>query len=603
MRDNSRNRACLAVILAAHLFACCAHSAPRPVHVVGSSLVELGWHPMYQLAADPENSSNLIVCGSKWDAARHALYGFVSVSRDGGKTWRMALEDRHSQWLNDSSCAFDAKHAAFFLAPAAKVIDDAKHLELGNTRLYLSADSGEHWTKECKTTWLDYSASAVSAGTHFLVAFFNDGGTYDEARAQGSSVAALYFIPGQKNLLGPILDPGMRQREYQGAFPSNAVGVGKSKVAALYFGGRKTSGGMEYDLGVVRFDAGPKPSVSSTVITAEKRCLTLDGSSLAYDPQKNLLLAVYAGQTPGGCRLMLATSTDLGDSWDKQPIENAPSIPAFGMDHLSLAFDPRGVLGVLWEDSGSWFFSTVEQDTFTQTPINLGPGPADHQLLNDSIMTVTTQSGETHLDGGTPPESVELNVRALPAVVWRSRGLVFSGDEFHAILPVIVGMQDGLRSITISVAATGSSGKIAAETQYQAGSDVTPDVALLPGQSVSFNKATGVLSVDVRLANRGYDPIVVPIFLRAVRVQSSVAKVTILNADNRRNGPGAIWDASPAVTGCKLLPSTATYKSIRLLFRLEFTNGRPPTENLLNLGLKVLAVPSPDKTVSGCLSR
>jgi len=603
VRDKSRNRACLGVMLAVHLFACCAYCGQRSVHVEGSSLVELGWHPMYQLAADPENSSNLIVCGSKWDAARHALYGFVSVSRDGGKTWKMALEDRHSQWLNDSSCAFGASHVAFFLAPAAKVIDDAKHLELGTTRLYRSTDSGEHWTKECKTTWLDYSASAVSTDTHFLVALFNDGGTYDEARALGSSVAALYFIPGRKNLLGPILDPTMKQREYQGAFPSNALDIGKGRVAALYFGGRKTSGGMKYDLGIVRFDAEPRPSASYTVIASEKKCLSLDGSSLAYDAQKNLLLVVYGDQTPGGCRLMLATSTNLGDSWEKQPIENSPPVPAFGMDHLSLAFDPRGVLGVLWESSGSWLFSTVEQDTFTQPPVKLGPGPADHQLLNDSIMTVITQSGETHLEGGTPPESLELNVRALPEVVWRSRGLVFSGGEFHAILPVIAGMQDGLRSVTISMAATGSSRKTAAETQYQAGPDVTPEVALLPGQSVSFNNATGVLSVDVRLANRGYDPIVVPIFLKAVRVQSSVAKVTILNADNQRHGPGAIWDVSRAVTGCKLLPSTATYKSIRLLFRLEFTNGRPPTENLLNLALKVLAAPGPVQTESGCLSK
>src|SRR5882762_9055145 len=55
-----------------------------------------GWHPWYEIHADPENGGNLIICGSKWNAKDNASYGFVYSSSDGGKTWHQALEDKNS---------------------------------------------------------------------------------------------------------------------------------------------------------------------------------------------------------------------------------------------------------------------------------------------------------------------------------------------------------------------------------------------------------------------------------------------------------------------------------------------------------------------------
>src|SRR6267378_1217878 len=55
-----------------------------------------GWHPLYEIHADPENGSNLIICGAKWNAKDNASYGFVYSSSDGGKTWHQALEDKNS---------------------------------------------------------------------------------------------------------------------------------------------------------------------------------------------------------------------------------------------------------------------------------------------------------------------------------------------------------------------------------------------------------------------------------------------------------------------------------------------------------------------------
>src|SRR5580700_2081729 len=65
-----------------------------------------GWYYWYEMAADPADPNNLMVCGSQGVANDNAFYGFVFSSSDGGKTWRTVLEDKNSAWVTEQSCAF-----------------------------------------------------------------------------------------------------------------------------------------------------------------------------------------------------------------------------------------------------------------------------------------------------------------------------------------------------------------------------------------------------------------------------------------------------------------------------------------------------------------
>src|SRR5215510_2732534 len=89
--------------------------------VVTKTVMGNGWHPWYEIKADPESSRNLIVCGTKWDALHNAPFGFVYASWDAGANWKIVLEDRNSAWVSEHSCAFGSNHRAYFISEASKV--------------------------------------------------------------------------------------------------------------------------------------------------------------------------------------------------------------------------------------------------------------------------------------------------------------------------------------------------------------------------------------------------------------------------------------------------------------------------------------------------
>src|ERR1700722_12228242 len=206
-----------------------------------TTAVRDGWHPWYEIKVDPNSSKNLIICGTKWDAAHNAPVGFVYASSDAGSTWQTALEDRASEWVTEQSCAFGSNHRAYFISAAAKRTDGRVQQELGTARLFVSNDSGAHWEEATKTGFADYSTSAVSSPSGSLFTFFNYWNTADEAKHWGGSVGLLVFSSNGKEVNGPIFDPKMRNLDYRGIFPSNAIALKSGAVVALYYGLKRST--------------------------------------------------------------------------------------------------------------------------------------------------------------------------------------------------------------------------------------------------------------------------------------------------------------------------------------------------------------------------
>ena len=553
-----------------------------------------GVHLWYEIKADPEEPSNLILCGTKWDASTNGPYGFVYASSDSGSSWWTVLEDRNSAWVTEHSCAFGSRHRAYFISEASKVIDGEQHHNLGVTRLFVSPDAGKHWIETKKTGWADYSTSAVSSATARLYTFFNEPSTADPGRNRGNSVGLLVFSPDGVQVKGPFFF--RPQRNYQGVYPRDATPLRNGEVAALYYAARKTAASMEGELGVVRADQSAEPSLAGTVIARgsfDKDCLSFDHNALAYDRERNRLFVVYVE----GCkssRMMLTSSDDDGRTWAKS-VAVAERGEGTTIKYPSLVARSGEKLGLWWSEwrdaSGRWFFGELQDQKFVGPPFELSPDAETLDVSNDSLWTtIERRRGVESEDASAlSGPAILIGVRGLVDVVWRDSGLLAIGDRILAIWPSIgpEGMRLNSRMLDArrSVSNEKNSGGLA-ETPFQ---DVTARSAIAYAGKQSFDHSTGTLTVCLAVANRGNRAIRLPIKLEATDIQSPAGLVSILNATNGLAGSGAIWDVSDSVTGDRLPPASTT-NPFCLLFRVPglSRNASPLDEGLLTLKIRVI---------------
>jgi len=557
-------------------------------------LVAHGWNPWYEVKVDPENSSNVIICGTHWDALQNAAHGFVYASADGAKTWRVALEDTNSEWVTEQSCAFGSNHRAYFISEASNVVDGMPHHEQGTTRLFLSHDGGQSWTETLKTGWADFSTSAVSMISGDLFTFFNYR-TYESGKNPGSAVGVLRFSPEGRTLSGPFIDHTMPQLNYLGAYPSDAIPLKDGSVAALYFTGQiSPTGVMTHILGLARVQLTPSLLVTSTVIASTtKNCLTVDGSSLAYDSTSNSLVVAYSSEIENACQLVIARSVNDGDTWTRSTVVHGPREREAGIAHLSLAFGPDGASDLLWEDSGSWFLAALNGSVMQETPVMLPGLQRGLRITNDALMTVIYQPGAYHVETNGPSDALSVDVRDVRGSSLRAKGLVRVANHFQAVFPASNGDGEVLLSSFDPPTDDSTKPETPVGMENLSLRDVTSQVALVYGGFQSFDQTTGTLSIDFRLANRGTHPISTPIYLIVRRINSGVAKISVQNSKNKVTGLGATWDIAQSVTGSQILPGATTYNVIRLSFHLELDpRALPvPIKNLLAVDIGVLASP------------
>jgi hypothetical protein len=576
----------------------CAQVGAQNIHLEASKSIAEGVHLWYEIKADPEDSRNLIICGTKWDALTNGPYGFVYASSDSGSTWQAVLEDRNTAWVTEHSCAFGLRHRAYFISEASKVFDGQPHHNLGVTRLYVSVDAGEHWIETKKTGWADFSTSAVSGVTGRLYTFFNNPSTKDPGRNRGGSVGLLVFSPDGTHVEGSFLPVQMRDRDYRDAYPSSAVALNSGCVVALYYGVRQAGTDLEEELGLLRADASPEPSFELTVIPRsgfEKGCLGLTNYSLAYDRERNRLFILYVE----GCkatRMMLTFSDDEGKTWSKSIVVAEQGDRELAR-HPSLVARPGGVLGLLWSErndaSVRWFFAQIRDEKFVAPPIELPGNAGAFEVGNDSLWTTIHRPKEAQNANRSPlGPPIVVGVRSLVDVVWRASGLIAMGDKTFAIWPSsgIEGMRLNWGVLEAAGPRSASINKNPAGSNERENPDVTQHSVLTYGGRQTFDQATETLTVCLVLSNRGNDSIGVPIHLEAESIEFPSGDVSILNATNGLVGPGARWDISDSVTGDRLAPGTTT-SPFCLSVRMRGISRRALllNENLVDLRLRVLA--------------
>jgi hypothetical protein len=570
----------------------------------GKATVSSGWHPWYEIKADPEDSKNLIICGTKWDSARNNPFGFVYASSDGGKTWQSALVDRTSTWVTEHSCAFGSNHQAFFISGVSKVIDGKPHHELGRTRILVSGDAGQHWAEAATTGWTDYSTSAVSFRSSRLYTFFNSfDTTLEPGRSWGSEVGLLLFSSTDRKITGPFFDPSMQRANYRGVFPSDAIALKSGAVVALFYGRRPNAHGGEADIGVMRADETDKPLVKQTIVTrvamnSAEGCDTLSDNSLAYDRGRNRLLLIYVAGCTHRNQVVLTSSDDEGRTWTKSVVVTGASNVARMIHNPSLLVDSSGRLDLLWREgrgveSGRWLFSSIQDFKLVEPPIELSRGIQEPEVSNDALRTVLTSPEEqsSGIGASSADSAIAVGVVSETNSVWRSNAAIAMEDRILAIWSSRD--HDGMRlySGILGGQKSSSEGQVGAGNSSE--SDVTRETLLLYGYGgfQHFDPRTGILKICLSLANRGDESLKLPIRLKVEEVGSGAGAITILNATNGVAREGAEWDISESLTGDLIPPRTNTHPFC-FLFHIESSSKEArATElgHLLLLRLKVVA--------------
>lgn len=574
---------------------------PKP-YVQRIGVVADGLHLWYEIKADPEDSSRLIICGTKWDALANTPFGFVYFSNNTGRTWHTALEDRSSAWVTEHSCAIGSHHLAYFVSNAAKQKQMGANPVIGTARLFLSVDSGEHWVEKNKIGWTDYSSSAVSKTSGRLYTFFHAGMlTRDPGIEKGNALGLLVFSPDGTKVAGPYLSSsGVGDSPYTGIYPSDAVALPSGSVIALYYASRQGPRGPEIEVGTVRADASPEPKLSEIAISHQQNdssCLNFDYGALTYDPGNNRLFMIYQEGCGSASRVMLATSNDEGKTWSASVPIAMPKNGSGRISGPSLIAMSDHTLGLLWEDkpfSPLWFFSYLDNNSSVAPPIALSEESGSIEISNDSLWTSIAQPGHLVPSPNTSPDAViGVDVQDMANALWRTDGIATTKDGIIAIWSA--GTSDGmqLHSALISIpAAQGFHPNVLQTPEFE---DVTRDMLLMYSGEQDYagqyyDKTNRTLTICSAIRNRSEHAIKSPIEVRLESLQSNWGPVSAWNATNSLPGPGAIWDISTSLTGDRIAGG-AKSNPFCMAFRFGSNPQRPSLRDLdlLSFSLKVLA--------------
>jgi hypothetical protein len=593
-------RVCLLVLIGS-----CIPTRGQTARIESKTAVSPGLHLWYEIKSDPEDSSNLIICATKWDPFANGPFGVVYASSDAGKTWQIVLEDRNSAWVTEHSCAFGAHHRAYFISDASKVIDGEPHHELGTTRLFCSTDGGRHWTESSRTGWADYTTSAASRESGELYTFFQ--ATWiarDRGRGWGNDLGLLVFSADAKRVSGPFFSTNLRVLDYRGIYPSNAIALQSGAVVALYYAKRKTPMGWQIDLGSMRATESSKPGLEPIVIShpAEmvgRHCANFLDGSMSYDSSRNRLYVIYKDGCGDESRMMLTWSDDEGRTWAKSTALRREDRLQSQMDNPSLAVISSGELGLLWSEgttSRSWFFSYIRDHQIVEPPLELVHSREGSVIDKDALWAWVYEPKDPPEGGatGSSSRSITLDIRNLGNQVWRANGLVPARDKLMAIWPT-----DSVRGMSLDFAILGGGASGSEEVSSRSGvaeTDISDTVLILYGGNESlrgqyYDNATGTLKIYLTLANHGRGSIRAPVKLRVDDVSSRFGAISILNATNGLRGAGAIWDVSNSLTGDQI-PAGSTTNPFCLSFHLQLSSKSTLSlsgANVLSLRVSVFA--------------
>ena len=548
----------------------------------------------YGIHIDPQDSRNMMICGTKTDSQDNAVYGFLYASGDRGRTWREALIDKSSKWVTEESCAFGMGGLAYFVADASKVdLGGGTHHDLGTTRIYVSHDSGKTWKLGVKTSWTDASSSVVDLepgpNQNRLYVFFYDLYNFEHSPATQATVTfhtrrlgMISYRAGDRDVAGPVVSDDLPNPGYGGLYPSPTFILKDGSLLTVFSSQRKnvpTEGAREILLDSVRSNSGRTRLEEPVNLVPPRpdhgwKCGAFYTTAAAYDAIRNVIYFAYPQEDANECDLMIRASHDGGRSWlEPAKMYSTGDGSEASYAHPALAVNKHGVLGVMWEErlTGCWDFAVSMDGGKTLSRAE--------RLMNctGAHSDIDTQIGDGYLRSflNPPDESGTASIalvsqknstgRNSPAIAASPDGV------FHAVWTDAAGGKGQIRVAAVKVI----SGKLTFPRNVDGLKPAGDKVVLLYGGAQHFDPRLGTVSLEVRIRNLSKVPLRSPVRLQAVSLDSELGRASIINAANGASGPGAVWDMSQAVPGGRLAPG-ATSQAFQLRFHISQADSPHP---------------------------
>jgi hypothetical protein len=530
----------------------------------------------------------LMVCGQRLSSGHNTSEGFVYASYDGGKTWRETLVESSSAFSSEHSCALGEDDRAYFVAGVSNTDIGYPRHPFGRMYLYSSNDAGRTWGSPTTGPFLDWT-SMTADQTHGgnrgrLYVFAN---LVSDGRGQWLQARPALFTStdGGRTLTGPAIPAAPVTFKRGAAFLGDSVVLDDGTVVTIFLGSRSegqgfvsatnpASNSQNYVEAVHSTDGGRTVS-NPTIVGKSPNSLKI---SLSVDRKTHTLYAAWRDENKGRYRIMLARSTDRGNTWSSTiAIDGDAEKRAVSTGDLALAVNGEGVVGLVWPAGNGTctrFAASVDQGRTFGTPIALN--------TCESVGILKAENYSANLQTApffVPPPGQKVNtedrgvsIRLNRPSFERTALLVDGGGRFH---PIWTEGHEGLTELWTKTVTVGESSTPSLNIEQL--SDIS-NLLHLRLSNNRFHLGSSTFFVDATLLNAGADRICGPVRIVASGVRSDYGLPEIDNADNGVRGDGAIWDMTDELEGGVIgpwsssMPRTLAFKVKNLV---EKDQGNP----------------------------
>ena len=544
-------------------------------------------HDEVLIAAHPSDPSQLVGCSmvNYNRLAERKMHTAAYTSRDGGKTWALGPQIPES---GDPICTFGPDGTAYFGA-----IGDSPSLDPvidWHLKLYRSTDGFKTWQQVSNILtgdrpWLTFDHTHSQTRGRGYITYQSRAGILDAQEKElavsldltnSSDNGSTWSLPRAYGVinahrLAHSLPTGMAILSDGTVVISNWQSLKKSARdsqdrIAVDWPGDPGPPTCEISVVLVPPDGWQRPktvkaadkycSESSTTRTADS--LAVDGSSGVF---KDRIYVAWTDARSGHSRIMFTYSADKGETWSKPRIvDEMPGNLSYSPDSFmpTLAVNKDGVVGLSWNDRRE---NPDNVGYFTRFTASLDGGEswlASVRLAERPARFRQGAEGETissyATDDGPNPPTVRI-VRAPEFHGGDTAGLCADANGmFHALW---VDNRDGRdQAYTSTITIRGSAVK-----NGDANLSSLKEVANLLAvdiKNVEYDAKRQTLTLQAGLRNKSKDNVRGRLVLRVLSVTSQAGALTITNAENGADGPGATFDFTKLVSSGGLKPNEST---------------------------------------------